>query len=338
MQALRNTEKARIVAPTAARLLEEGLNEKGQYTGGKWGGLYLRAPDIFYRVLEKAGDRLVRLSEVAEVRFGIKTGANDFFYLEVLPYRPVCPLCGTVHEEAFTGEEEALYQESEGNRSLDTLVAVRNEEGWEGYIEARNLRPVVKSYRDFARNPETLPSLRLFVFSEGVHAQAYLRHGESKGVNRRRSVSARTPWWKLSPLTSPLAVVPAGVDRNYFFVHNKKGFLIDKRLYGLYRTSPVVVDLMNTALFQLSLEVLVRTGLGGGLADFTVYEYNMGLLLNPSLLPEGISQGTDGKVDDELVASVLGLTAEEGRELSWALRQLIDERVSRAGAARHDER
>jgi hypothetical protein len=41
----------------------------------------LRAPEIFFKILEKGKGKLVPLKEVAEVRFGIKTGANEFFYL-----------------------------------------------------------------------------------------------------------------------------------------------------------------------------------------------------------------------------------------------------------------
>ena len=32
--------------------------------------------------LKKVAGKLVRLGDIAEVRFGIKTGANEFFYLE----------------------------------------------------------------------------------------------------------------------------------------------------------------------------------------------------------------------------------------------------------------
>ncbi len=57
------------------------LQEKfvlGKYEGNKWGGKYLRAPDIFFTILEKGKGKLVRLGDIAEVRFGIKTGANEF--------------------------------------------------------------------------------------------------------------------------------------------------------------------------------------------------------------------------------------------------------------------
>ncbi|MCS6869467.1 MAG: hypothetical protein NZX11_12275, partial [Thermus sp.] len=69
--------RVRLIEQEAGALLQEA-QENGRYQGGKWGGLYLRAPEIYYRILERFGDKLVRLKDVAEVRFGIKTGANDF--------------------------------------------------------------------------------------------------------------------------------------------------------------------------------------------------------------------------------------------------------------------
>ena len=39
-------------------------------------------PDIYWTILEKAKDKLVRLGDVAEVRRGFTTGANEFFYLD----------------------------------------------------------------------------------------------------------------------------------------------------------------------------------------------------------------------------------------------------------------
>ena len=161
MRAARETEKVRILPLTVAELLAgEGSDQEGRI-GSKWGGLYLRAPGIYFRVLEKAGDRLVRLGNVAEVRFGIKTGANDFFHLEVLPYRPVCSLCGKEHKEALTAKGEAAHRREGKPFPEGTLVAVKNGMGWEGYLEADLLRPAIvspKHARTYAIDPAALPS------------------------------------------------------------------------------------------------------------------------------------------------------------------------------------
>ena len=79
-----STAEHRIFPISQGELLEAGSDDASpnpKYTGDKWGGKYLRAPDIYWTILEKRKDKLVRLGDVAEVRFGIKTGANEFFFL-----------------------------------------------------------------------------------------------------------------------------------------------------------------------------------------------------------------------------------------------------------------
>ncbi|MBN1339114.1 MAG: SAM-dependent DNA methyltransferase [Bacteroidales bacterium] len=78
---LYENEDFRVFPILQKDLLEEGVDEEsGKYAGAKW-GKYLRAPEIFFKILEKGKGKLVPLKEVATVKFGIKTGANDFFYL-----------------------------------------------------------------------------------------------------------------------------------------------------------------------------------------------------------------------------------------------------------------
>ena len=74
-------DELRIYPKKQSALWEEGFDvDENKYTGSKW-GKYLRAPEIFFKILEKGRDKLVPLKEIADVRFGIKTGANEFFYL-----------------------------------------------------------------------------------------------------------------------------------------------------------------------------------------------------------------------------------------------------------------
>jgi len=45
--------------------VEEGAKkETGKYVGDKWGGKYLRAPDIFFTILQKGKDKLVKLKHI----------------------------------------------------------------------------------------------------------------------------------------------------------------------------------------------------------------------------------------------------------------------------------
>ncbi len=79
--ALSDADQGREIEKTRASLRVDGANHRNRYVGDKWGGKYLRAPDIYHHIMDNYGDKLVRLEDIATVRFGIKTGANAFFYL-----------------------------------------------------------------------------------------------------------------------------------------------------------------------------------------------------------------------------------------------------------------
>jgi len=68
----------RVYPKTKQELLEEGVEypddteleliqnpEQLHYIGNKWGGKYLRAPEIYFKILEKGKDKLVRLNDIA---------------------------------------------------------------------------------------------------------------------------------------------------------------------------------------------------------------------------------------------------------------------------------
>jgi len=74
-------DELRIYPKKQSELWDEGFDlEENKYTGTKW-GKYLRAPEVFFKILEKGRDKLVPLKEIADVRRGFTTGANEFFYL-----------------------------------------------------------------------------------------------------------------------------------------------------------------------------------------------------------------------------------------------------------------
>lgn len=281
-EVVRKNDNVRVVVRTAAELFDEGKDDKGKYVGGKWGGLYLRAPDIFFRILEKAGDKLVRLGDVAEVRRGFTTGANDFFYVDPLPYNPVCPVCKQIHED--------------GN-----LVAVRNGLAWEGYLEKQVLKPLLKS-------PKDAPSLQVdakdlgFVFLPGAadfqklptHAQAYVRYGERapievkrgtgkgkivQGVPSLRTVKGRSPWWWLGKWPPAKIVLPMFERGRKYAFWNSANTVVDNALYFVLpksKTNTLALFLaLNSTFFALVKEVLARPpeGGGGGPLQIKVYDY-----------------------------------------------------------------
>lgn len=261
-------------------LVEESVRELAREE--KWGGGYLRAPKAYRDLLEGFRENLIPLGKLAEVRSGIRTGWNAFFYLKPIPQRPICPLCGTVHPEALTeGEERAFWEEGKA-APPGTLVAVESALGWKGYLEWEVLHPIYKKIHEV---PE-VPFLRLFrpeELSVAPHARAYVAWGEALGGT---SGEKHNPWWRPPYLPPAPIVVPAGIHTEYRFALNLRGFTLDRRLYGIYPLVPperLLVSL-NTPIAKLSLEVMVRGNLGGGLADFTVHEYAAALVPRPDRL------------------------------------------------------
>ncbi len=327
----------------------------GKYVGEKWGGHYLRAPDIFFTILERGKDKLVRLGDIAEVRFGIKTGANDFFYLE-----PVC------------------------SGSRPGLLRVRNGAGWEGEIEKEFLKPVIKSpqeCRSIVIKPEEL-KYHLFMCHEskkslkGTRALEYIRWGERvqvevkqgskrgtkiKGFHNVSSVRERRIWWDLGNRQPPQGIIPCSFRKVFGVYLNPFKVYTDKRLYEFYGNDHVLLQL-NSSLFPLLLELETRSyGGGGGPIDATVEEIKGISVIDEVMFPESVTKKfmhrktddiftecginpqseipiseqdpnplPDRKALDDIVFDALGLTAEERKEVYRAVCQLVWERISKA--------
>lgn len=259
----------------------------GEYGGMKWGGILIRAPRIFYVILDKGKGKLVKLGEIAEVRRGFTTGANEFFYLEPIknPIEwPVCKLCGRVHKPE------------------ENLIAVRNKAGWEGYIEEEFLKPVVKSPQEiktYRIKPEDL-KLRVFLCNlskeelrkQGkVHALEYIEWGESKGYQNRPTCASRQYWYRLSPEIKDKVAFPERHQSRFFIAYNPYQVYLNKSFYGVsYSSHKVLVAILNSTLTQFIAELIGRTpGGGGGPLDIDVTMSRELLIMNPNVVTETMS-------------------------------------------------
>ena len=81
-----NADKLKSFIETPTNLSNEYIrlncinqNELAKYS--KW-GQFLKAPQVYFDILEKGKDKFVPLNNLAEIRFGIKTGCNEFFIIK----------------------------------------------------------------------------------------------------------------------------------------------------------------------------------------------------------------------------------------------------------------
>ncbi|MCL6430098.1 MAG: Eco57I restriction-modification methylase domain-containing protein [Anaerolineae bacterium] len=284
-KAHRHTCEYRAIVRPQAELLQEGLEvpeeEEGgrpadtlrkaaRYGGSKWGGRYLRAPDIFFTLLEKGKGKLVRLGDVAEVRFGIKTGANEFFYLQ--------PIGMTVAEVAALAERDPMAP-----------VGVRNGAGWEGEIEAAFLRPILLSLREARRMRPCIADLHHCAFACDLPreelrrrrfrgALAYvdhlagrriaLKHGGACRLPDVPSLRGREPWYALPEQQRPDAVANRFVGERFIFVEGGEYLASDTFfvLYGTPRVRETLLAVLNSTVVALSADVVARKTYGVGVA------------------------------------------------------------------------
>jgi hypothetical protein len=319
------------------------LKEKfiiGKYAGNKWGGKCLRAPDIFFTILEKGKGKLVRLGYIAEVRRGITTGCNEFFYLDEAAIKE------------WKIEKEFLKPIIKGPKECK-------------YI---HIKPEDLKFKIFMCHKDKKDL-------KGMNALNYIEWGETSKIDsegketgqfhERPSCKSRQRWWDLGKRRKPDYIFPCGIGDIYRVFRNEF-VLADKRLYEIYSDKKELIGPLNSAVFFLFLEVNSRTGLGDGLLDLTVYEVEKALILDVSNIGkkhkedliekvDGISSRiiknifveyginparpireqkpnplSDRKALDDIVFDTLGLTETERNEVYWAVCELVKNRFEKA--------
>lgn len=287
------------------------------YVGNKWGGKYLRAPDIYWKILEKGKGKLVRLGDIAEVRFGIKTGANEFFYLDQKKI------------DEWGIEEEFLKPVIKSPRECKGFV-----------IDPKDLK-----YKIFMCH-KTKEQLK------GTVALKYIKWGETQGFHKRPSCAGRKNWWDLGKRRYPPIISPSSISEIYRTFRND-GIYIDKRLYEIYPKDNIDCVLLatSTILCTLFLELGSRTGLGEGLIDLTVYELAdcPVIVLDNNTLVKSVLEDASNRmllpIDEEITNpnrkdidniafDAIGLTSQERNAVYDAVTELVRVRLNKSKSVR----
>ena len=195
----RTTPEHRIFPISQKDLLKAGSDDaapRAKYTGDKWGGKYLRAPDIYWTILEKGQDKLARLGDVAEVRFGIKTGANEFFYLDDQK----------IGEWGI--EEEFLKPVIKSPRECKSIL----------------IDPSQLKFKLFMCGADKADLA-------GTAALEYIEWGESEGFDQRPSCRGRTRWWDLGEWEYPDMLWSDAYNVRFGCFENVGDYFGDKRFF-----------------------------------------------------------------------------------------------------------
>jgi len=316
--ARRTTPEYRVFPLTQATLLENGTLSKDsadaqekQFAGDKWGAKYLRAPDIYWLILEKGKDKLVRLGDIAEVRRGFTTGANDFFYLDEQKIA------------AWGIEEEFLRPAIKSSRECNRV-----------WIE----------------EVERMSELSLFICHrahqdlQGTNALEYIRSGEALGYHQRPSCRSRPRWWDLGERQGAKVNCNYLVDKVMRFFASDRPFLVSDNFQEIHSEIDAkrLSAVCNSTISQLNINVSGRSNFGDGLLKIQTYEVSDIMVPDQRLLTSSeISQAivsarmldlvdADRRALDGIIFDLLGLTQGERDAVYEAVVELVEARLKKA--------
>ena len=247
-----STPEHRIRPVPQAAIFASGQNETSVYAGDKWGAKYLRAPDIYWHLLEKGRGKLVRVEDAAEkVRRGVTTGANKFFVLDR----------ETISDWHI--ETEFLQPVIDGREGIKSLLI----------------------------HPEQFPC-QLFLCSkekealEGTGALAYIESGEAQKFHQRPTCRARPRWYDVGNPAQPPLIFNVQILSTARTLCARDGCYALDQFIGIYAPPDLHIPFcisLNSTLFQLMVNLGGRSNRGYGSLIIRNYELKNLLCVNPRL-------------------------------------------------------
>lgn len=222
------------------------------YYGGKWGA-YVRAPDLWFDIVEKYGDRMTHLGKIADVRFGVKSGADEFFFPKDVS-RECINSCNNPDEFA---EEFGVSYEAVNSGKL-RLVQCGKGKGEIRPIEAKYLEPEIHSLMEidgYSVAPDNCSRHVLLVGLERSklkdrYIREYIKWGESNNYHRGSTcvsrVSVNREWYDLTGHRRGALFWPKSQQYKHVVPINDNRILCNCNLYDV--TTELESDLLGGIL------------------------------------------------------------------------------------------
>lgn len=331
------TDEMRIRMVKQSDILDELQTKHDQ---AKW-GKYLRAPDVYFEILEKCKDKLVPLKKIADVRRGYTTGINEFFYLT--------PVEGSGSRRLQSaGEGKGKERKLKLATTVGRLVRCRNDRGWEGEIEEVYLRKIIKSPKEAKSITIDPNQLKHFIFTcdkskaelkklGHTGALGYIEWGEKQKTEDGTpwtdvpSVQGRKYWWMIDE-KKPGYILFQMINNDRFVAYlNESRVQVDHNLFEFLLEDDKYLDTaeiyLNSTFFALIKEVNSRVNLGDGATKTEGVDWNNLMLMPKEPLELSFKNGKffkrkvesifdevkqkDRQALDTTVLEALGLNPEE---------------------------
>jgi hypothetical protein len=297
---------------------------EGDYVAGKW-GRYLRAPDLYFEIMERFKSRFVPLGQITEIRRGITSGCDAFF----MP-KDVTDLVLAVHKDEKDFRKAVGIPRSQV--VAGTVRIVQDGAGTYHAIEPEFLRPEVHSLMKVDRpvvRARDLDRVVVLVKSplpaiKGTHAYKYIKHGEeatyastkSKAVPvpQRSTCAAREPWYDLTKLIDPgFAFWPMAQQYRHVIAANPEGLICNHNLFDLgareltKKEQGVLVAILNSTMLGLFKTFYGRYAGTEGNLKTEVIDVNLIDVPDPRGVPENVASRLTDALKSMCKRDVYGL-------------------------------
>ncbi|MGD9679408.1 MAG: class I SAM-dependent DNA methyltransferase [Vulcanibacillus sp.] len=212
------------------QLLIDGTFESKKYLGSRW-SIYLRSPQIYFKLIKNRSGLFFPLSNKFKIIYGIKTGCNDYFFLEDSIIKK------------WKIEEEYLK---------NTVHLYRN-------IKSPILNNKYDSKLLFVN--KTKKELK------NSNVANYINWGEKAGINARKSVANRTLWYNLGDIHESYILFPQFFNNRFGVIFSEAKVVAGNVFWQVIcekKEAKLLASYMNSTLFYLFIEIYGRSSMGQG--------------------------------------------------------------------------
>jgi hypothetical protein len=298
---------------------EELFVQPTKYYGSKW-GIHLRAPDLWFDFLEKFGKSLVPLSKVVNIRRGITSGKDVFFF----------PIDWT--KEALKIQDKSSFRERFGvdieeviNGNIKIVKCGEKYEELKA-IESRYVEPEVHSLMNIngysirenhcARLVFLAPSNRSLL--QNTCALNYIEWGEEQGFDQTPTCKGRATeereWFDLTNNPRMGVILPKIQQYRLFTLLNESLYHQASALLGIVNSQTIshnlIAGVMNSTICILSRLLYARVLGNEGNIQLDVYSANMMLVPDPRLANHNQAQKIEQAFSKMCNRSVLSFVSE----------------------------
>lgn len=261
--------------------------QRRQLIPGKW--FYLRAPKLF---MEKILPKLThKLGDFAEIKFGVKTGANDFFYLKDISHLYEVDY----HANPKRFQEWGVTAKTQKELEQQGLIYIENQIGFTCVINEKDVSSIIKSPTEldsyiikkgtniiFDPKPRDEPSkLSLKYIKWGEQQEVEIKRGSNKGklikgYNKLETTKNRKPNWFNIPDLKPSHIIPNRfINERHFTSYSIKPIVSGDACALVYPKNVndiILWGYMNSIVFYL-VEELYGMRAGAGALQILAGEY-----------------------------------------------------------------